>query len=153
MAVRDFLDKVFNKDEEVQIERKPVDELLCDIDAVSVQVRLIAEENIRLQERIAELEREKQHVCDENCRVHDHVCQLNDEIAKLEEEKQHVCDEKCKVNDHVCELEDKIAKLEEEKENVCKDNVKEKERNDELLKEIDRLKDILYEIGILARNK
>ena len=47
--------------EEVPVERKPVDELVQSINDLVVQLNLVVEDNKKLEEKIKQLEQEKQN--------------------------------------------------------------------------------------------
>ena len=59
------LKKWFGKEEEVveevPVERKPIDELLENINNLAVQLNLVVEDNKKLEEKIKQLEQEKQN--------------------------------------------------------------------------------------------
>ena len=70
--------------EEVPVERKPVDELLENINNLAVQLNLVVEDNKKLEEKIKQLEQEKQNECEATCKAKDQVVELLNEKAELE---------------------------------------------------------------------
>ena len=70
--------------EEVPVERKPVDELLESINNLAVQLNLVVEDNKKLEERIQQLEQEKQNEYEATCKAKDQVVELLNEKAELE---------------------------------------------------------------------
>lgn len=70
--------------EEVPVERKPVDELLENINNLAVQLNLVVEDNKKLEEKIKQLEQEKQNEYEATCKAKDQVVDLLNEKAELE---------------------------------------------------------------------
>jgi RNA polymerase-binding transcription factor DksA len=70
--------------EEVPVERKPVDELLESINNLAVQLNLVVEDNKKLEEKIKQLEQEKQNEYEATCKAKDQVVDLLNEKAELE---------------------------------------------------------------------
>jgi hydroxymethylpyrimidine pyrophosphatase-like HAD family hydrolase len=70
--------------EEVPVERKPVDELLESINNLAVQLNLVVEDNKKLEERIKQLEQEKQNEYEATCKAKDQIVDLLNEKAELE---------------------------------------------------------------------
>jgi len=83
------LKKWFNKKEKevvevVPVERKPVDELVQSIQELVVQLNLVVEENKKLEEKIVQLELEKQKEFEATCAAKDQVVELLNVQAGLE---------------------------------------------------------------------
>lgn len=81
--------KWFNKKEKevvevVPVERKPVDELVQSIQELVVQLNLVVEENKKLEEKIVQLEIEKQKEFEATCAAKDQVVELLNVQAGLE---------------------------------------------------------------------
>ena len=81
--------KWFNKKEKevvevVPVERKPVDELVQSIQELVVQLNLVVEENKKLEEKIVQLELEKQKEFEATCAAKDQVVELLNVQAGLE---------------------------------------------------------------------
>ena len=78
--------------EEVLVERKPVDELLESINNLAVQLNLVVEDNKKLEERIQQLEQEKQNEYEATCKAKDQVVELLNEKAELERRLDEIMD-------------------------------------------------------------
>lgn len=81
--------KWFNKKEKevvevAPVERKPVDELVQSIQELVVQLNLVVEENKKLEEKIVQLELEKQKEFEATCAAKDQVVELLNVQAGLE---------------------------------------------------------------------
>ena len=66
--------------EEVPVERKPIDELLENINNLAVQLNLVVEDNKKLEEKIKQLEQEKQNEYEATCKAKDQVVDLANSI-------------------------------------------------------------------------
>ena len=78
--------------EEVPVERKPVDELVQSINDLVVQLNLVVEDNKKLEERIQQLEQEKQNDYESTCKAKDQVVELLNEKAELEKRMIEIMD-------------------------------------------------------------
>ena len=90
------LKKWFGKEEEVveevPVERKPIDELLENINNLAVQLNLVVEDNKKLEEKIKQLEQEKQNEYEATCKAKDQVIELLNEKAELERRLEEIMD-------------------------------------------------------------
>ena len=90
------LKKWFGKEEEVveevPVERKPIDELLENINNLAVQLNLVVEDNKKLEEKIKQLEQEKQNEYEATCKAKDQVVELLNEKAELERRLGEIMD-------------------------------------------------------------
>ena len=72
------------------VEKKPVDELLESIQELAVQLNLVVEENKQLEERIKELEEEKQQEYLATCEAKDQIVEILNEKAELERRLEEI---------------------------------------------------------------
>ena len=69
---------------EAPVERKSVDELLESIQELVVQLNLVVAENKQLEERIKQLEEEKNAEYEATCAAKDQIVEILNEKAELE---------------------------------------------------------------------
>lgn len=70
--------------EEVPVEMKPVEELDQMMKDLMAQLKVVIEENKKLEERIKQLEEEKQQEYEATCKAKDQVVELLNEKAEME---------------------------------------------------------------------
>lgn len=85
-------DKVEEVVEEVPVERKSVDDLVQSIQDLVVQLNLVVEDNKKLEEKIKQLEQEKQNEYEATCKAKDQVIELLNEKAELERILKEIMD-------------------------------------------------------------